>query len=79
MLLVAAEAKVFWRRNALVLPWPVFVRSCPPVVLGRASVTTTEHRSTRESVSLRRAAEDEKEHILVLSLVKRRELRLHVT
>ena len=60
---------MFWRRKALVLPWKVLVRSWP-VVLGRASVTTTEHRRTRESASLRRATEDEKEHILVLSLVE---------
>ena len=65
---VVAEAKVYWRRKVLALPLPVhvLVRSCPPVVLGRASVTTTEEdRRRRERASLRTAA-DEKEHILVL-------------
>ena len=60
-----AEAKVYWRRKALVLHPELFVRSWP-VVLGRASVTTTEQdRRRRERATLRMAAEDVKEHILV--------------
>lgn len=70
MLLGEADANVYWRRKALVLPSPLLVRSCAAVVvLGRASVTTTEHdRRRRERASLR-AAVDEREHMTALVLV----------
>ena len=69
-LLGEADAKVYWRRKALVLPSLLLVRSCAAVVvLGRASVTTTEHdRRRRERASLRAAA-DEREHMIALVLV----------